>query len=108
MKRLDETDALLLFLDSLDVRQTKEQGSIFQTNNFNKFLCGIQSKRAFIGSWYWAHEAGFENREKKNVFTCREPYPKLQCRINEEKNDENKYIVKCNPETGEKAQGTSS
>lgn len=46
--------------------------------------------------------------EKKNVFTCREPYPKLQCRINEEKNDENKYIVKCNPETGEKAQGTSS
>lgn len=29
-------------------------------------------------------------------------------RINEEKNDENKYIVKCNPETGEKAQGTSS
>lgn len=52
MKRLDETDALLLFLDSLDVRQTKEQGSIFQTNNFNKFLCGIQSKRAFTGSWY--------------------------------------------------------
>lgn len=46
--------------------------------------------------------------EKKNVFTCREPYLKLQCRINEEKNDENKYIVKCNPETGEKAQGTSS
>lgn len=106
MKRLDETDALLLFLDSLDVRQTKEQGSIFQTNNFNKFLCGIQSKRAFTGSWYWAHEAGFENREKKRVHVQRAV--SKTSRINEEKNDENKYIVKCNPETGEKAQGTSS
>lgn len=75
MKRLDETDALLLFLDSLDVRQTKEQGSIFQTNNFNKFLCGIQSKRAFIGSWYWAHEAGFENREKN---TCSRAESRIQ------------------------------